>query len=267
MQVTVCASPRAPHQMAHQDAMAQGVRAIGIEPVMQHMGGPVKTKHVACWGWRQGSRLRAAGHDVLVMERGYLGNRFEYTSLGWNGLNGRATFPEYPCDGGQRFRDCGFELKPPREGGDYVLIIGQVATDMAVRDVNIRAWEKSAAEEAQRITGMPVIYRPHPEDVRRGRARSLCGVKTGTGSLNDALENAALVVTYSSNTAVDALIAGVPAVAMSPGSMAYGVAAKEIGDPVNWGAREQWAHALAWKQWTLDEIASGKALQWVMSNV
>lgn len=83
----------------------------------------IRTKYVACWGWRLGQHLRYKGHEVLVMERGYLGDRFAWTSLGWNGLNGRSTVPEAPEDGGERFNR-NFSLAPLNPVGEYVLIVG-----------------------------------------------------------------------------------------------------------------------------------------------
>lgn len=254
----IALSTKSAHQRAHADALRAGLDALGVHD----LGADV----VVCWGWRAGLRHRRQGKDVLVLERGYLGDRFSYTSIAWNGLNGNAAFPEYSDDGGERFRACGFELRPLRSDGDYVLIIGQVATDMAVRDVNIREWEKAAATRARQAMGLPVVYRPHPQDVKRRRERRVHGTETNRGSLAEALAGAALVVTYSSNTAVDALVAGVPAVAESEGSMAYGVAATEIGGRVDWDARERWAHALAWKQWTVEEIASGYALEGILNG-
>lgn len=249
----IALSTKSAHQRAHAEALRAGLDALGV----QDLGADV----VVCWGWRAGLRHRRQGKDVLVLERGYLGDRFSYTSIAWNGLNGNAAFPEYPDDGGERFRACGFELHPLREAGDYALVIGQVATDMAVRGISIHEWTKRTVRRVHKMTGLPVVYRPHPQDVKRRRMVPVRGVPVDTGDLQAALDKAALVVTYSSNTAVDALVAGVPAVAESEGSMAYGVAAPDIGGVVAWSARDQWAHALAWKQWTLEEIASGQALQ------
>jgi hypothetical protein len=103
--------------------------------------------------------------------------------------------------------------------------------------------------------------------VRRiGIVRSVPGTEQDTGPLQDALARAAVVVTWNSNTGVDALLAGKPVVALGEGAMAAPLAARELGgrcDP----DREAWAHALAWKQWTLDEIRSGDALVGVVEDL
>lgn len=90
------------HQGECKRALAEGLRRHGISDLGQNV--------VVCWGWHTGRGYRAQGRDVLVFERGYIGDRFKWTSIAWNGLNGRGTFPDYPDDGGARFRRCGFAL-------------------------------------------------------------------------------------------------------------------------------------------------------------
>jgi len=73
------------------------------------------------------------GRDVLVMERGYIGDRTHWTSLGWNGLNGRARVPLAPADGGARFeRNYSRLMHPYNPAGHYALIIGQVPGDASL---------------------------------------------------------------------------------------------------------------------------------------
>lgn len=87
------------------------------------------------------------------------------------------------------------------------------------------------------------------------------GVDLSRGSFADDLENARLVVTFNSNSAVESVIAGVPAIAMDMGSMAWPVTAhmlEDVNSPVRCD-RTQWAHDLAYTQWNLDEMRSGEA--------
>jgi hypothetical protein len=79
------------------------------------------------------------------------------------------------------------------------------------------------------------------------------GADTIKGGLSDALAGAELVVTYNSNTAVDALLAGKLIHAEDEGSMAWG-----------WKDRAEWAARLAWRQFSMDEIRSGFA--WGVAN-
>jgi len=202
-----------------------------------------------------------------VLERGYIGDRFQYTSIGWNGLNGLAIFPDYPGDGGARFRSLGVPLQPWRPTGEYVLLVGQVHGDAALQGRNLTQWYAQTAQSAAAEYGLPVRFRPHPLEVRRlGVVRAVAGTYQDSGSLQDALARAAAVVTWNSNTGVDALLAGKPVVALGDGAMASPLAARELGGQCN-PDREAWAYALAWKQWTLDEIRSGEALVGVVEDL
>jgi len=258
MQFTVVSSPRAAHQLQHQEAMAEGLRAHGIEPVLTTACSS-RTEFVACWGWRLGKALREQGHTVLVMERGYLGNRFEWTSLCWNGLNGRGEFPVQPNDNGDRF--CmHHSFKPWRKtGGEYVLLMGQVPGDASLQGRNLMPWYEETAQQASKAYGLPVVFRPHPLAERKGFRQSVPQTERSSHELAHDLEKAHVVLTYNSNSAVDAVIAGVPAVAADPGSMAWPVAGHVVGD-FTAPDRTEWMCNLAWKQWQLDEISSGAAL-------
>lgn len=256
MQVTVLASQRAPHQLAHQEAMAAGLRAIGIDPVCA-TGSASATKHVAVWGWRLGAILRKRGHEVLVMERGYLGDRFAWTSLGWNGLNGHASFPEVEASP-NRF-DSVASLKPWKRGGDYVLILGQVPNDASLQGRNMMPLYADWAMKAANSYEAPVHFRMHPKALEKGHRQLVPGTVASSGSLDEALDRALVAICWNSNSAVDAVLAGVPTVTLDKGSMAWDVTAHRIGD-LHRPARETWAHRLAHRQWSLDEIRSGVAL-------
>lgn len=257
MSITVIANPKAVHQKTHQEALLEGLANHGIQAEARINELSVKTQCVACWGWRMGARLRAAGHDVLVMERGYLGDRFKWTSLAWNGLNGHGEFPKLEITN-DRFAN-NFELKPWRENGDYVLIMGQVPNDASLQGKDLNPWYANVARVAETVYKKPVIFRPHPEALKKGYKPKIDGLKICTAPLEHSLEFAHLVVTYNSNSAVDAITQGVPAIAYDKGTMAWEMAGKRIGERLT-PCRNQWAAALAWKQWTMEEIASGYAL-------
>lgn len=258
MRFTLISSPRARHQLAHQQALAQGLRAHGVETSFSYAVAS-KTKYVACWGWRAGLALRNRGHEVLVIERGYLGNRFEWSSLAWNGLNGFGRFAESPKDGGERFKNNFAPLLPWRDGGEYVLIMGQVPGDASLRRRDLMPWYRLVAAEAAEKYGLPVHFRQHPESKRKGHSQIVSGAIKSVGNLDEALSGAALVITYNSNAAVDSVLAGVPAIAIDRGSMAWPVAGHSVGEKII-PDREIWAAEMAWKQWRLDEISSGAAL-------
>lgn len=196
--------------------------------------------------------------SVLVMERGYIGDRFSWYSLGWNGLNGNATFPDK--DEPSRFREH-FSMRPWKEGGDYVLLIGQVPGDMSIHAVAINHWYRRTAEEAKKALGLPVFFREHPVAVKRHLRVMVPKVEKIGGDLLGAFEGARCVVTYNSNTAVEAVLAGIPSVTADRGSMAWEVTSHDFN--LVKPDREAWASRLAWCQWTLEEMANGTAWEHV----
>lgn len=254
---TILARRGSDHQESHAAALAEGFRAHGIPVELVYSLEQVRTEHVACWGWRAGSQLRAQGREVLVMERGYMGDRFAWTSLGWNGLNNRAQFG-ISNDVGARFRKhFGHLLQPWNPAGDYVLLIGQVPGDMSLRGRNLAPWYAEQAARAAALFKLPVRFRQHPEAVRRGIRQEVRGTTAMGGDLQPALAGAAVVVTFNSNTGVDSLLAGKPTLVGDEGSMAWDVA--NLLTPGKEPDRESWAARLAWCQWKMDEIRSGEA--------
>jgi hypothetical protein len=116
---------------------------------------------------------------------------------------------------------------------------------MSVSGVDLGAFYTKAAEAFTRC-GLKTRFRPHPHK------------RTDVRPLAEDLAEAALVVTYNSNSAVDAVLAGVPAIAVDRGSMAWDVTGHVLGElRLSVPYRAAWAHALAWKQWLPEEMASG----------
>lgn len=257
--ISIIASHRAKHQVTHQEALAEGLSALGISSILCESISQVRTKYVACWGWRLGKKLRDLGHEVLVMERGYIGDRFKYTSLGWNGLNGHAEFPEYPKDNGERFREHGGEIKPWKEGR-YALILGQVPKDASLQGKDLIPWYRQKAKEAKEIHGIDSYFRQHPDCKRKGIRQLVKGTLTSRTTLQEALEGAKFTIAYNSNSCVDSILAGVPCVAGNKGTMAWDMCGKSVSEIIT-PEREEWAYSLAWKQWSIEEIRSGYALK------
>jgi len=250
-------------------AFAAGIRRHGVTCARFNDGGRPKADVIVTWGWRRGKQHKADGARVIVMERGYIGDRFQWSSLGIDGLNGRARFPVRE-DGGARFRKLGFDkyLQPERSRGAYALVCGQVKGDMATEGVNLNEFYRRAALALQANYGSRVVFRPHPKATdRRDKSGLLHGmiVQAAGGSLEDAFEHADCVAAYNSNALTDAALAGIPVIAADKGAMVWPIAGQGLDDRPRLfrtdkgGSRSAWAHRLAWCQWSLDEMASGAA--------
>lgn len=262
-EITVVRRLNTPHQNQQCDAFIAGLESLGI-PYTYNRGqfSPVKTKRVAAWGWRM-PQLVQKDHDVLCMEHGYIGDRRKYTSLGWNGLNNYAAFPEYPDDKGERFRQHGGVIKPWKTGGKYILILGQVKGDSSLKGLDIGPWYKKTADCLSNIYKVPVYFRPHPVSEKRKGYNSLDGYENLEGSLEDALSDALMTAAYNSNSCLDSILAGIPCYAGDRGTMAWDLCMKDLTvDPCP--KREDVVHRIAWTQWSLEEIASGFPLERLM---
>lgn len=237
------------------DAMADGLRVHGEDVERRQIHDLVDADLAVIWGHGKPDVIRhqkAAGKDYLVMERGYIGDRTKYTSLGFNGLNGRADFgsPDNPSD---RWEKHGFSMAPWREPhtGEYVLIMGQVPGDQSIQHIDVRSLLHAVADS---IKHLPVCYRPHPLAHETWAPASVY-----YGTLQDALAGAERVITINSNSGVDAVLAGVPTVTLDEGSMAWPVTSHDISAPLCYVNRMQWAYNMAYTQWTEGEIRSGEA--------
>jgi hypothetical protein len=212
---------------------------------------------VCVWGWRRGKVFRDLGFDVLVMERAYLDDRFKWLSLGWNGLNGRAQWPENTSAERweQHFSHLLQGWRQPSGKAKYALLLGQVPSDTACRGIQLQSWLSTVAQRL-RMMGRQVLFRPHPK-------APIVHVPGATvsrrQSLAEDLADAEFAVTFNSNSGVDAVLAGVPTVAHDLGSMAWEVSSHSVDERLVMPDRLGWAHRMAWRQWLPEEIAAGAA--------
>jgi len=236
----------------------RGLKAHGINPLWRRRHQWEPADLAVIWGHRMPHIIRGQkriGQDYLVMELAYFGDRRRvFVSLGFNGLNGHAEFLAKGMPG-DRWAKHGVPVSPWKEGGDYILVMGQVTGDASLATCpDYPGWLREACEKAKAY-GLPVRYRPHPLQ----RSAEQHPAEVLGGSLEEALAGAAAVIAWNSNSLVDAVLAGVPVIAGDRGSMAWPVAAHEIGADLIRPDRTQWLHDLAYCQWTHAEIASGEA--------
>ncbi|WP_421694723.1 hypothetical protein [Aestuariivirga sp.] len=158
------------------------------------------------------------------------------------------------------------DVSPYRKTGQHILVIGQVPGDASLRGTDINQWVLNSCRQLRSLTDRPIIVRPHPLAADFA-ANGLPGKLSAIGveiddisrPLTASLAGAWSVVTYSSGAAVDALIAGIPAISISPASFAWEVTDHALEcalDPTLF-ERGPWLETIAATQWCEDEIARG----------
>lgn len=238
--------------------LERGFQVHGISPIWRPRHRWEPSDLAVTWAHKNPvvvSGQRRIEQDHLVMELAYFGDRRRvFISLGFNGLNGHAEFHAKDMPG-DRWAKHGVPVAPWKTGGDYVLVMGQLRGDQSLSGCpNYPRWLAAACEKAKAY-GLPVYFRPHPLQ----REVDKVDAPRHKGTLEEALAGAAAAIAWNSNSLVDAALAGVPVIAGDKGSMAWPVAAHEIGAELIRPDRTQWLHDLAYCQWTHEEIATGEA--------
>jgi hypothetical protein len=128
-------------------------------------------------------------------------------------------------------------------------------------------WTRATVEYVRTVTGKPVTVRPHPLHLDAIPA-DCWGADTLSlpkdEPLDEALRRSIAVVTYNSTVGWDAIIAGVPVVALAPATQcAYARYTTTLAElkALSAKARTEALARVASTQWTLDEFRDGTALE------
>lgn len=220
---------------------------------------------------------RRAGRHTLLVDKAYF-ERARHLRLVLDGFQPHyAHAIERPHDRLERF---GLDLKPRRKGrGDYVIYAGSSQKYCDWHDLgDATAFAETTCKRINKVFGtgnelpsiMPLLYRPkpswvagHPDEARPVPATIFSGPDVKLPAL---LPRCHALVTHGSNAAVEAVIAGIPAVVVSRGACAAEPVAeldleKGLWDPRFPGKdeRRQWLANLAYCQFPIEEISNGYA--------
>lgn len=269
------------HQKFPMESMACGLRKHGIEPVFKSdIDSRVEIADIMfVWAWKphrpttHWKRIERAqksrGNHFIVMERGYIGDRFHWTSLGYDGLNGNADFCNKNITDPSRFnKNFGNLLQAPKQNHTgKVLVIGQCRHDASVAHVNIEDWYRRTIRELNK-QHKQVIFRPHPLERQPWKDTSVRYTVDNNKNLEDTLDVVDSVVTFSSNSGVISTLYGIPTISFDKGSMVYDITKHDLSD-LNYISpdRQSWASKMAYTQWSLKEMESGEAWEHLKSKI
>lgn len=247
------------HQKLAAEAIKKGLDKYNISSQIIYSAHQVcDTKTVSCWGWRIGKDLRESGKNVLVVERAYVGDRFKYFSIGWNGLNGYADFGNVKINEERYNNNFAHLVKKWNENGDYVLICMQVPNDASLKGQDMTSFYQDIAEKAAEFYGLPVFYRLHPDAVKKGYKQGIKGFQELKGDFEESVLNAKVVIAYNSNSTLEAARLGKPSVIFDSGAMSKNISSfgfsNDFSETKN---RIEEIKRICSLQFTLEEIEEG----------
>ncbi len=216
---------------------------------------------------------KAAGIPTIYLDKGYCRQKrkdgvagWEYWRVSINAHHPTARLSEerLPSD---RLDELGLELKPWRKAGRQIVIAG---SSMKYHEFyglsNPTTYASGIVKGLREVTNRPIVYRPKPswrEAVPIRKAR----FSRPPESIGSVLQGAHALVTHGSNACFEAILAGVPCVILGDAVARplSTTALENIEAPflAKQRQRVQWLANLAYWQWTLKEMASGAAWDFI----
>lgn len=200
--------------------------------------------------WSQ-TLLNQQRHDFFYSDNSYFdkarGTQYRVT-------RNRLQHTGHGMTDGKRFADLDIEIKPWRKDGNHIVLCPQ-SDDFMRRIVGYTGnWLTNITQALMLRTERPLVVRHWNRDKQAAAA-----------TLHDDLRNAWALVTWSSAAAIEAILAGIPAISMGQcAARIPGITLDNI-EAINGEAfqfdRYEWAGVLADNQWTMDEIKRGVTWQ------
>ena len=247
-------------------------RNIAFVEGMHHAGftqvDSVDADYALTWNLRSREAREALSRagQVIVCEEGYTRHEIpdiKHFAIGIGGHNGSGVLRIGPSGRGASV--FGLSPKPwrPERPGGHILLCDQRgfgSPSMASPE----GFVDRATARIRECTNRRIIVRPHPRNRH---------VKPRKTTLMEDLENCHAVVTWASAAAITAVIQGVPAYhfapfcAASPAVQAQWQHLPTLDNPLTSDTqRNQGLDAMAWQQFTIDEIRDGRAFRWLING-
>lgn len=176
--------------------------------------------------------------------------------------------------------EANLSMQPWKETGDRIILALQRPTDASIRFPEYRRpelyakWVVRTVQSLRKASSRPVWLRAHPasftnpEESRwisdlRSNLQGHVGWDDSSGSFVEALSNCWACVSFSSGSAVEAVIHGVPSFVQDSGSFAWEVSGHDVSsiESPPMPERTQWVSDLAWVEWSLEEMENGAPWQ------
>lgn len=197
-------------------------------------------------------QARAEGREVVYLDNAYTDPQRE---VYFRATRNRLQHPGTGRSDGKRFAALDIPILPWRTGGSHVLLCPQ--SEQFMRDVvgYPGNWLDDTLAALKKYTQRPLRVRPWTGNKREW-------YRTLPADLRDCWA----LVTFSSASAITAMLAGVPSICTAEDCIARPLAGRleQIEAPPRPDNRREWAGVVADNQWRLDEMRDGTA--WRMLN-
>ena len=227
MSLAIHYEPKVAWQAARIKDFSSGLSALGIEHEVTSSRSRVADASIlfGTTFWRD---IEGDGGDWLLVDRASVGDP-DFVQLVWNGHGKRGDHCVPPWADEGRWEALGIELWPMLMGYEDIVICGQTEPYSPHWD-RIEDWYASITDATH--------FRRHPAGTNPTR---LPEKKGWTDAKFHVL---------NSSVGVEAVIRGRVVEVHDEGCMAYGIE-----------DRDEWAHWLAWTQWSWDEIRAGRPIE------
>lgn len=236
------------------------------------------------------SYILQTNKPYIVWEEGGFRQFQDYKRFGWYSYrNDTGIFNNTNVDDSRwkKFKqDTNIVIKDWKSNGDYILIMGQVPLDSATLSLpshgcnDFNEWVEMIVKTIRMYSDRPIVIRPHPKSIDEFKqvgiqwnyiynnisiSDNFYGQDPklnhgGDGLFND-LSNAYCVVTFNSNSIVEALCEGIPVYALDSGSIAYDIAHHDLSmiENLNYNIDiTTWCNKVAYTMWNANEVKRGE---------
>lgn len=228
--------PRIAWQKPFAEKMREGLAKIGIVAQVSDSRVRLEAGFPILLGTTLWRSIEQTG-DFLLVDRCSFGDTNRYVSLVWNrhGRRGDHRLPDRIT--ADRWEKHGIALQP-YQIGSRVILCGQTES-YSPHWESLNDWYRSVKA---------THFRKHPA------GDNPTGLPEESG-----FTDCRVAVTLNSSIAVQTVMQGVPTVTMDEASMAWDVTGHSPED-IRMPDRRPWCHALAWTQWSHDEIREGRPI-------
>lgn len=195
---------------------------------------------------------RSEGRDVFYLDNAYTDpNREVY----FRATKNRLQHCGLGVSDGKRFDSLKIPIKPWRTSGSHIVVCPQ--SDQFMRDLAEYpgSWLQDTLAALRKLTDRELRVRPWTGNKREWYL-----------TLPADLVDCWCLVTYSSASAITAILSGIPAISTAEDCIARSMSGRleEVESPPMPENRREWASVIADHQWTVEEMKSG--LAWRMCN-